>query len=207
MSTKQTRQKTRSYYSMLCGINRFLMCLCIISNLSCQTAPEKIEKLLSEKQEPEVCSKNVEWIYTKKGIIQYRVISPEVYRFENKKEYIEFPSGVEVYSFDTKGRQQSYMKSDYARQNQGDKTIEAKGSVVLENKKGEKLETEHLIFDKRAEQISTNGVVKITQRGQAVFGQGFKSNTSFTNYTLKKSRGIINIDTVNKQRTNSVDQN
>ena len=84
------------------------------------------------------------------------------------------------------------MKSDYAIQNLEDNTIEAKGGVLLENQVGEKLETEYLIWDEKREEIFTEELVKITKQGQLIIGEGFESNISFSKYSLKNSRGIIN---------------
>ena len=47
---------------------------------------------------------------------------------------------------------------------------------------------------KKKDQIFTEAQVKITKQGQLIIGEGFESNTSFSNYTLKNSRGIINLD-------------
>ena len=86
------------------------------------------------------------------------------------------------------------MKSDYAIQHLDDKIIEAKRGVFLENSKGEKLETEVLVWDEKLDQIFTEALVKITKHGQLIIGDGFESNTSFSKYTLKNSHGIINLD-------------
>ena len=132
--------------------------------------------------------------YTKNGIASHRLKSPKVLRFEGQKEYIEFPLGLEVFSFNISGEQEAFMKSDYAIQHLDDKTIEAKGDVLLENLKGEKLETEFLIWDEKREQIFTEELVKITKQGQLIIGEGLESNTSFSKYIIKNSRGIINLD-------------
>ena len=161
---------------------------------SCQTNLQKMDELVKEIEEPVVISEDVEWFYTKNGIASHRLTSPKVLRFEGQKEYIEFPLGLEVFSFNVHGEQEAFMKSDYAIQHLDDKTIEAKGSVLLENLKGEKLETEFLVWDEKQEQIFTEAVVKITKQEQLIIGEGFRSNTSFSKYILKNSRGIINLD-------------
>ena len=161
---------------------------------SCQTNPQKMEALVKDTEEPVVISQDVVWFYTKNGIASHRLKSPKVLRFEGQKEYIEFPLGLEVFSFNISGEQEAFMKSDYAIQHLDDKTIEAKGGVLLENLKGEKLETEFLVWDEKREQIFTEALVKITKQGQLIIGEGFESNTSFSKYTLKNSRGIINLD-------------
>ena len=161
---------------------------------SCQTNPQKIEALVKNIEEPVVISEDVEWYYTKNGIASHRLKSPKVLRFEGHKEYIEFPVGLEVFSFNAYGEQEAFMKSDYAIQHLDDKIIEAKRGVFLENSKGEKLETEVLVWDEKLDQIFTEALVKITKHGQLIIGDGFESNTSFSKYTLKNSHGIINLD-------------
>lgn len=163
---------------------------------SCQTNPQKMEALVKDLEEPVVISEDVEWFYTKNGLASHRLTSPKVLRFEGQKEYIEFPLGLEVFSFNAHGEHEAFMKSDYAIQHLDDKTIEAKGGVLLENLKGEKLETEFLVWDEKRGQIFTEALVKITKQGQLIIGEGFESNTSFSKYTLKNSRGIINLDQV-----------
>ena len=172
----------------------FMLLFAVTFVFSCQTNPQKIEALVKNIEEPVVISEDVEWYYTKNGIASHRLKSPKVLRFEGHKEYIEFPVGLEVFSFNVYGKQEAFMKSDYAIQHMDDKTIEAKGRVFLENSKGEKLETESLVWDEKREQIFTDAPVKITKQGQLIIGEGLESNTSFSKYIIKNSRGIINLD-------------
>ena len=153
-----------------------------------------MEALVKDIEEPIVISQDVDWLYTKNGLASHRLKSPKVLRFEGKKQYIEFPLGLEVFSFNIYGEHEAFMKSDYAIQYLDDKIIEAKDGVFLENSKGEKLETEFLVWDEKGGQIFTDALVKITKQGQLIIGEGFESNTSFSKYTLKNSHGIINLD-------------
>ena len=152
--------------------------------------------LIKDLKEPMVSSHDVEWFYTKNGDASHRLTSPKVLRFEGQKEYVEFPLGLEIYSFNVQGEQEAFMKSDYAIQHLDDKTIEAKGAVLLQNNIGEKLETDYLVWDEKRGEIFTEELVKITKQGQSIIGEGFESNISFSKYTLKNSRGIINLDNV-----------
>ena len=196
MTTKIVRLKI--IYSLLIKSNITVFILLFITTVifSCQTNPQKMEALVKDLEEPVVISEDVEWFYTKNGLASHRLTSPKVLRFEGQKEYIEFPLGLEVFSFNVHGEDEAFMKSDYAIQHLDDKTIEAKGGVLLENLKGEKLETEFLVWDEKRGQIFTEELVKITKQGQLIIGEGFESNTSFSKYTLKNSRGIINLDQV-----------
>ena len=102
----------------------FMLLFAVTFVFSCQTNPQKIEALVKNIEEPVVISEDVEWYYTKNGIASHRLKSPKVVRFEGHKEYIEFPVGLEVFSFKLR-RTGGFMKSDYAIQHLDDKTIEA----------------------------------------------------------------------------------
>ena len=198
MTTTIVRLKT--IYNLLIKRNTktTIFLFIIIAVFSCQTNPQKMEALVKDIEEPIVISRDVEWFYTKNGLASHRIKSPKVLRFEGKNEYIEFPLGLEVFSFNIYGEHEAFMKSDYAIQYLDDKIIEAKGGVLLENSKGEKLETEFLVWDEEGGQIFTDALVKIIKQGQLIIGEGFESNTSFSKYILKNSRGIINLDQVDK---------
>jgi len=161
---------------------------------ACQTNPQQMEELSKEIDEPVVSSVDVEWFYTKKGKASFKLNTPKMLRFEGAEPYVEFPEGLQIHSFEQKGEQDAYLRADYAIQQLNDKLINAKGDVLLQNSEGEKLETEHLIWDEVKERIYTEEFVKITKEGQVIMGEGFESDIYFSEYTLKKSRGIINLE-------------
>jgi hypothetical protein len=71
--------------------------------------------------------------------------------------------------------------------------LEAKGNVVIINEKGEKLNTEHIVWDQKKETINSDVFVKITTNTEILMGDGLESNQSFTKYKILKIRGIINL--------------
>lgn len=159
---------------------------------ACQTNPQQMEDLSKEIDEPVVSSVDVEWFYTKNGEASFKLNTSKMLRFGSKEPYVEFPQGIDLHSFEQEGEQDAYLRADYAIQLLKDKLIEAKGNVLLQNAKGEKLETEYLVWDELKERIYTDEFVKITKEGQVIMGEGFESDIYFSEYTLKKSRGIIN---------------
>ena len=165
--------------------------LAIIS--ACQTNPKQIRELSKETTEPEVSSTAIKWLYTKNGKASYQLLAPEMLRYDSEETYTEFPKGLELYSFEYEGSKDAYLKADYAVQKIKSQTFVAEGNVLLQNAKGEKLETEQLIWNEADERIYTEEFVKITKQDQVIMGEGFESDIYFSQYTLKKSRGIINL--------------
>jgi hypothetical protein len=72
--------------------------------------------------------------------------------------------------------------------------MEARNDVVLINKLGEKLNTEHLIWNPKKEIIYSEEFVKITTAVEIIWGEGFESNQSFTNFKIKQIKGTILVE-------------
>ena len=72
--------------------------------------------------------------------------------------------------------------------------MEAKGDVVFINEVGEKLNTEHLIWNQKEERIYSEEFVKITTADEIIWGEGFESNQSFTNFKIKHIKGTILVE-------------
>ena len=69
--------------------------------------------------------------------------------------------------------------------------MEAMNDVVITNAEGEKLNTEHLIWDRKAQRIYSEVFVKITTEDEIIMGEGFESNETFSKYKILKPKGTI----------------
>jgi len=115
-------------------------------------------------------------------------------RFDGKDPYIEFPEGLNLYTYNVAGEQEAFLRADYAINHLNEQVMEAKGDVLLRNAEGKQLETEYLVLDEKTERIHTDAFVKITKGTQVIMGEGLEADLNFTEYTLKKTRGIINLE-------------
>ena len=147
-----------------------------------------------EINDPTTSSIDVAWNYSKNGNTSIKLNAPKMLLFEGKEAYTEFPEGVLVYSYEHNGNKDASLRADYAIQIPKEQLMKARGNVVLKNAKGEVLETEFLIWDEEKEKIFTEELVKITQGTQTIIGEGFESDIYFSDYYIKNTRGIINLD-------------
>jgi LPS export ABC transporter protein LptC len=85
------------------------------------------------------------------------------------------------------------MNANYGISYTKTEIMEAKGNVVLESVKGDKLETEHLIWDQKADRIYSNVFSRITSPERVIYGDGFESNQDFSKYRILKVKGIISL--------------
>ena len=106
----------------------------------------------------------------------------------------EFREGIFVRFLDGYGNESSTLKADYALQLIDKDLWEARGDVVVTNKKGERLNTEKLFWHSRKEIIYSDEFVKLTTPTQIIEGKGFQADQDFTEYEINEVSGIINIE-------------
>ena len=160
---------------------------------SCKNNLTEVEYLLKDKKSPDISSEGVVYTYSEEGIIVLKIEAPKVDNFQSTSKYIEFPEGIEVTSYNLSGTKESLWRADYAIKHSESGITEAKGNIVLENFKNEKLETDFLVWDQKKEKIYTDKFVRIIQTNDTITGQGFQSNINFSEYKILNTKGKISI--------------
>lgn len=187
---------TAFYVSVLC------MLLCIF-NTACikKSDIEKVNSLQNDSIYPEK-GINVTLDITDSGAVICRVKSPLMERFSGKSPYIEMKKGLTAYFYDKQGNKENQLDANYGISYDNQKKIEVRNDVRLENVKGERLNTEKLIWDQATQKIYTDEFVKITRPDEIIYGDGFESNQNFTEYRIYKFRGTLSLKDNKKDSTN-----
>jgi LPS export ABC transporter protein LptC len=162
--------------------------------LACENDPKEIAKYELEGRYPTQSGKNVEILYSSKGKVKFQLNAPILNQYSGNENYREMPEGVHIKVFDSSMNVSSELTANYAIDKEYEKKMEAKEDVVVINKKGERLNTEHLVWDQETEKITSDVFVKITTKDQVLMGEGLVANPEFTEYRILKPRGVINID-------------
>jgi precorrin-4 methylase len=71
----------------------------------------------------------------------------------------------------------------------------ARKNVEVINAKGEKLNTEEIIWDEQKKIIYSNAFVKISTGDEIIWGIGMEANEDFTDYVIKKVTGKVKVKT------------
>jgi LPS export ABC transporter protein LptC len=87
----------------------------------------------------------------------------------------------------------SKLDAKYGIRYERDERMEARKNVVVINEKGDKLETEHLIWDEKKQKLLSDDFVKITTKDEIIFGNGFEANQDFTRYKIFNIKGTISL--------------
>lgn len=161
--------------------------------LSCQNDMQTINQVAAVNTLPSEVMKDAEILYSDSAKVKMKLIAKVLNRYAGEKPYIEMPNGLQMFFYDDSMKVNSQMKGDYGIRYEQEGKMEAKRNVEVINIKGEKLNTEHLIWDESKDSIYTKAFVKITTKDEVIFGNGLESNQDFTKYRIKKIKGMVNV--------------
>ena len=165
------------------------------SLLSCENKLEDVDAVSSQKNKIMVeTSKDILVTYSDSAEIKAILKSPLFKNYKSDDPYYEMPIGLEI-NFFSKGEKESKSKltANYGIRREKKKLMEVRNNVVVINNKGEKLNTEKLIWNELTQKIYSDEFVKVTQKDKIIYGDGFESDQSFTKYRIFKIKGVINL--------------
>lgn len=178
-----------SHLVFLLGIVCFALC-------SCVNDLKKIDEIASIKDVGVELGKNVEVLVTNNGVLRVKIIATETRRHMEGTPYTEFPRGIKAYTYNADLEIESSMTAKYATiiEKAGKiETMNAKNDVVVVNVKGEKLNTEELMWNQAEKKIYATGFVRITTPDEIIYGTGLEAKEDFSEYTIKKVTGKVKV--------------
>lgn len=164
---------------------------------ACTNDPNAVRALNEVDEDPMEYQENMVMMYTDSAKKKFELRAPVAANYPEREEqepYLEFPKGINVMFFDIHGEQESSMRGDYAIRYPKRNIWESRGDVEVIGKTGEKLNTEHLIWDEIEEIIYSEEFVTINTGKEIFMGEGFEADQNFTQYTIKKIVGEISLD-------------
>lgn len=168
---------------------------------------EDVKKVTSTYTGPLEVQKNIHYTYSDSARITTVLKAPEAHSYSQLEEpYLEFIKGINVEFFDDSGQSESRITANYAIRYTEKKQWNARDSVVFVNQKGEKLNTDFLVWDEESGKIHSDDHVKITTPSQIIMGKGFESDQTFSYYKIYKVTGEIWLDDEDEPQAPSEEQ-
>lgn len=167
--------------------------LLAVTLFACENDIEEVNAISRKEKYPVETADSIEVIYSDSGKILMKITAPLMEHYVGDSSYIELPKGVHVIFFNDSLQPQTELTAEYAINKESESIMEAKRNVVVVNEKGDKLNTEHLIWDKNTRMIRTEEFVKITTADEVIMGNGLEADEHFTKYKIKQINGIISI--------------
>ncbi len=133
-------------------------------------------------------------IYSDSAIVRVILDAKQMDRYAGMNPRLEMSGGVHMRFFDNRNNVSSELRAQRAVNFEQTGVMEARENVIVVNERNETLNTEHLVWNKETESITTEEFVKITTEDEVIFGHGLESNQDFTKYRIKNIKGTINIE-------------
>lgn len=161
---------------------------------SCKNDLSIINSLSTTDSLPIEIAYDIELTYSDSGRIQAYLEGPIMKKIDDENQVVEFPDGFKVIFYDYDTLPKSEITARYGIIYEKEKRMEARNNVIVKNiQKNEKLETEHLIWDRNTKTIYSDVFIKITKTDQVIFGDGLKSDQSFESYEILNPTGELSI--------------
>lgn len=174
----------RSFFFLLLGVWMFP---------SCENTPEQIAKAEKQPEWPVETIRNLETLYSDSGKVKVRVRAPLYTKTTGNQVITELPKGIHIEFFDEGMQVESELRSQWAIHRENERVWEARKDVVVVNRKGERLNTEKLVWDERKERLTSDQHVRITTADEVIFGEGFEADQDFSNYRIFNVKGRLTI--------------
>lgn len=163
--------------------------------LACKNDPKEINALVTKGAQQEDKAEDVTILYSDNGHVKMKLYAKEFVKNDvAKPPYTEMRKGLKVEFFDDSLNVESTLNARYARYYEKQNNILIRDSIVIVNKKGEKLNTEELVWNQSAKKLFTEKFVKITTPTQVMYGDGLEANEDFTWYRILNPKGIVAVD-------------
>ncbi|MEI6764193.1 MAG: LPS export ABC transporter periplasmic protein LptC [Bacteroidota bacterium] len=172
-----------------------IACLLFFSVTSCKNSLEDVNSLPVRDTAPMETGTNMEVIYSDSAQIKALMKAPLYKRYEGENPYFEMPRGLTVFFYDSLMQVKTKLTARYAIKYDKKNVMEVRNDVVVVNQKGERLNTEHLVWDEKTRRIYSDVFVKITESDKVVYGEGLDAPESFERWTIKKPKGSFYIKT------------
>ncbi len=174
--------------------NFFLLVLCTIALVGCENDIEKITLITGKQVLPVESSEALTILYSDSARVKVKITTPKLTRTASDNPVTELPKGMLVEFYDSDMKISSTLQARYALRRDLENIMEAKNDVVVVNAKGERLNTEHLIWNEKTSKIYSDKFVKITTPDKIIYGNGFEANQDFTSYKIFHIKGTITIN-------------
>ncbi|GAB4133255.1 MAG: hypothetical protein Fur0041_05320 [Bacteroidia bacterium] len=174
----------KALYVILCSLT-------LAGFTSCENDPATVQSFTRVEKGPVQTAYDVKLFYSDSAQLKIHLTAPEVNEFIGSSPYTELPKGLKVDFYDDSMKINTSLTARYGIRKEREQMMEVKNDVVVINVRGEKLNTEKLIWDGIRRKIYTDAFVKITTADQVLMGNGLESDETFSEYEIKNLTGTI----------------
>lgn len=160
--------------------------------MGCKNDLDQLTSIDVGAASPDRITTQAEYFYSDSGHVRNRLRAGRVEEFlAEQHERTEMSDGVELTFFDAAGKPGSVLTARRGRVNPTTHRMQVEEKVVFTNARGERLETEELIWSQDSDRVYTDRPVRITRAQDIIYGQGLDANEDLSHYTIRRITGTI----------------
>ncbi|MEC3908220.1 LPS export ABC transporter periplasmic protein LptC [Tamlana sp. 2201CG12-4] len=168
--------------------------LAVTMFFSCNDSFDQVQKLGISENDPIEVDYNLNLKYTDSGRVTANLLSTKAINYSNRDfPFREFVDGVTLYVYD-KDNNKSTVVADNAFFYVETNLIDMQDNVVITTHDNQVLKTDQLYYDNKKEWLYTNKPVSFKTEQDLINGNGFDSNSKFTNAEVLEVTGIITLE-------------
>lgn len=164
---------------------------------SCRNSSEEIDNITGVSKANKMDkATDVTVYYSEKAKVRAVIHAKEFLRNENAKPpYAEIRKGLKVEFMNDSLKVESTLTAKSARIFEAEGNVIVRENVVVVNKKGERLNTEELVWNQKLDKFYTDKKVTITTPpNQVIYGDNLEANADFSWYKINNLKGDISVD-------------
>lgn len=162
---------------------------------ACSNRKSEIDALTSDAAVQEDRAKGVTIIYSKGGQVAARLFATTFIHNETARPpYIDLKDGIRAEFYGDSLHLNNTLTASSGRWYEREGNIVLRDSVQIINDKGDRLNTNELIWNEKLQQFFTDKPVKITTATQIISGIGMESNQDFSWYRIKNITGAVAVE-------------
>jgi LPS export ABC transporter protein LptC len=175
--------------------SRAVITALLLGVVGCSNDLDSVAAVEVSASGPDRVSEGTTYLYSDSGRVRNQLRAGRVSEFITTEPHrTELDEGLELTFFDRNGKPGSVLKARKGRILTEAKRMEVEDQVVFTNAKGERLETEQLIWSQDSHRVHTERPVRITREQDILFGQGLDANEDFSRYTIRRITGSLYLD-------------
>jgi len=166
---------------------------CIFFATSCAPDLEKVNEISTVGNTVIEKGEDVEILYSEQGNLRAVIIARELTTYQADEPYMEFTKGVRLDFFNDALDTTSKLTANYGIYYRKKEEMMVRDNVVIINIKGERLDTEELVWKRNDQKIYSEKFVRITTNEEIIYGTGFQAKQDFSEYTIKNISGTVQV--------------
>jgi LPS export ABC transporter protein LptC len=171
---------------------RIALLIPLVAVLSCKNDMDRVAAIELPASSPDRTTTNAEYYYSDSGRVSNRLRAGKIEEYLAKDDrHTEISDGLELLFYTAAGAEGSVLRARRGRIWPDERRMEVSEQVVFTNAKGETLETEELLWSQDSARVHTDRPVKITRKGDILYGDGLDAAEDFSSYTIRRPHGSL----------------